>query len=275
MRRVTVAKQPRVSTVTSETARSAGRPAIADDSEALPAHPGPDSVALVGRHALLVEDDASLRAVVELTLKAAGMDVTAMPDGESALRHPDLHRAAVVLLDLMLPGIDGLQVCRRIRAASQVPIIVITALGSTADVVAGLEAGADDYLTKPFEGPELIARIRALLRRTGPQPDAVRRIGDLEIDAAGYRLRKGGEEVQLSATEFRLLLELSASAGRVLTRDVLLDRVWDYDYMGDSRLVDMAVKRLRAKIEDDPRNPEHLVTVRGVGYRFDVEAPGA
>lgn len=228
-----------------------------------------NGTALATRRVLLVEDDPALCTVIGLTLEAAGMEVTAAADGETALKEARTGRFAIVLLDLLLPALDGLEVCRRIRQTSHVPIIVITALDSTGDVVSGLEAGADDYMTKPFEGPELVARIRALLRRSRPQSDGIRRVGDLEIDAAAYRLRKAGRDVQLSAMEFRLLLVLSANVGRVLTRDVLLDRVWDYDYIGDSRLVDMAVKRLRAKIEDDPSNPTRVVTVRGVGYRFE------
>jgi two-component system response regulator MtrA len=228
---------------------------------------------LAARTVLLVEDDPALRTVVKLTLEAAGMEVTTAADGETALTEARTGRFAIVLLDLLLPALDGLEVCRRIRETSHVPIIVITALDSTGDVVSGLEAGADDYMTKPFEGPELVARIRALLRRSEPQSDEIRRVGDLEIDAAAHRLYKAGREVNLSAMEFRLLLVLSENVGHVLTRDVLLDRVWDYDYIGDSRLVDMAVKRLRAKIEDDPSNPQHVVTVRGVGYRLEAGQP--
>src|ERR671919_2195253 len=170
---------------------------------------------LAARTVLLVEDDPALRTVVKLTLEAAGMEVTTAADGETALTKARTGEFAIVLLDLMLPALDGLEVCRRIRETSHVPIIVITALDSTGDVVSGLEAGADDYMTKPFEGPELVARIRALLRRSDPQSDEIRRVGDLEIDAAAHRLYKAGREVNLSAMEFRLLLVLSENVGHV------------------------------------------------------------
>jgi two-component system response regulator MtrA len=173
------------------------------------------------------------------------------------------------VLDVMLPGIDGLQVCREIRRTSQVPILMLTARTDTIDVVVGLECGADDYLKKPFDLAELTARVRALLRRATTVPDeSPLSVGDLVIDPARYTVHKAGREVALTATEFRLLLELARRPGQVFTRDILLDRVWSYPYLGDSRLVDVAVQRLRAKIEDDSANPGLIRTVRGAGYKL-------
>jgi two-component system, OmpR family, response regulator MtrA len=172
----------------------------------------------------------------------------------------------------MLPELDGYEVCRQIRAESRVPIIMLSAKSDTVDVVVGLELGADDYVTKPFELPELVARARAALRRASAVPeDPVITRGDLEIDPAAFVARKNGEEVNLTVTEFKLLLEIARRPGQVFTRELLLERVWNYEYLGDSRLVDVAVQRLRAKVEDDPKEPKHIKTVRGVGYRFDVE----
>jgi two-component system response regulator MtrA len=169
----------------------------------------------------------------------------------------------------MLPSLDGLEVCREIRRESQMPIVMLSARSELHDVVVGLELGADDYVTKPFELPELVARIKAVLRRStaGPSEGAIS-VAGLEIDPAGFSVRKGGEDVALTATEFRLLLELARRPKQVFTRDLLLELVWNYEYLGDSRLVDVAVQRLRGKIEDDPAQPKLIQTVRGVGYRF-------
>jgi two-component system response regulator MtrA len=170
----------------------------------------------------------------------------------------------------MLPSLDGFEVCREIRKQSRVPILMLTARNDTVDVVVGLESGADDYLTKPFEMPELVARVRAVLRRSTSQPEETTiQVGGLELDPTSFLARKDGQELSLTATEFRLLLEMARRPGQVFTREMLLDRVWNYDYLGDSRLVDVAIQRLRAKIEDDPAHPSVITTVRGVGYRLE------
>jgi two-component system response regulator MtrA len=221
---------------------------------------------------LLVEDDPSIREVASLGLSQAGFRVTTSSVSLLALIQFRNGNFDLVILDLMLPELDGYEVCRQIRADSRVPIIMLSAKSDTLDVVVGLELGADDYVTKPFELPELVARARAAVRRASAIPeDLVLTRGDLEIDPAAFVARKGGEEVNLTATEFKLLLELAQRPGQVFTRELLLERVWNYEYLGDSRLVDVAVQRLRAKVEDDAKEPRHIKTVRGVGYRFDAE----
>jgi two-component system, OmpR family, response regulator MtrA len=220
---------------------------------------------------LLVEDDASIREVAKLGLTQAGFHVTTAPDGREGLLQFRQTPFDLVILDVMLPALDGYEVCRQIRAESGVPIIMLSAKSDTLDVVVGLELGADDYVTKPFEMPELVARARAAVRRStavDEEPVVVR--GDLEIDPGAFVARRRGEELSLTATEFKLLLELARRPGQVFTRELLLQRVWNYDYLGDSRLVDVAVQRLRAKVEDDPKEPRTIKTVRGVGYRFDA-----
>ena len=219
---------------------------------------------------LYVEDDDSLRESATLVLERVGFSVTAVGDGQKALDNFSSSRFDLVLLDVMLPSVDGFDVCREIRRTARTPIVMLTARAETAEVVAGLELGADDYVTKPFEGSELVARVRAVLRRGMPDSQStVLRVGGLEIDADAFRVSNDGIALELTATEFRLLLELVRHSGRVLTRELLLDLVWGYDYLGDSRLVDMAVKRVRDKLGDDPRTPRYITTVRGVGYRFD------
>ncbi|HET7703445.1 MAG TPA: response regulator transcription factor [Candidatus Limnocylindrales bacterium] len=218
---------------------------------------------------LLVEDDPSIREVTAIGLGAAGFAVTTTADGVEGIERFKADPFDLVLLDVMLPRLDGYEVCRQIRRTSTVPVVMLTARADTMDVVVGLEAGADDYVRKPFEVPELIARIRAALRRAaGAIGEATTlRLGTLEIDIAGRTVSRAGADVPLTRTEFDLLLELVRHAGQVLTRDVLLDRVWGYDYLGDSRLVDVAIQRLRSKIETDPAAPELIQTVRGAGYK--------
>jgi len=218
---------------------------------------------------LLVEDDPSIREVTAIGLGAAGFAVDTAVDGVEALERFRSETFDLVLLDVMLPRLDGYEVCRQIRRTSTIPVVMLTARADTMDVVVGLEAGADDYVRKPFEVPELIARIRAALRRAGAVADdaATLRLGPVEVDLAGRAARRDGQQVALTRTEFDLLVELTRHAGTVLSRDVLLDRVWGYDYLGDSRLVDVAIQRLRSKIEADPTAPELIQTVRGAGYK--------
>jgi DNA-binding response OmpR family regulator len=224
----------------------------------------------VDEHVLLVEDDPSIREIATLGLEQAGFRITASGDGADALLRFRESPFDLVVLDVMLPSLDGLEVCREIRRDSQVPIVMLSARSELHDVVVGLELGADDYVTKPFELPELVARIKAVLRRsTAVSGDGVISAAGLEIDPGAFSVRKGGEDVALTATEFRLLLELARRPKQVFTRDLLLELVWNYDYLGDSRLVDVAVQRLRGKIEDDPAQPKLIQTVRGVGYRFE------
>jgi DNA-binding response OmpR family regulator len=209
---------------------------------------------------------------VTLALEEEGWDVIEADTGERALETFNNSPADVVLIDIMLPGIDGFDVCRAIRRASDVPIVMVTARADTHDVVAGLEAGADDYHTKPFAPKELSARIRALLRRarSSDSGSAHLRFGDLEIIPDEGVVRRSGEEIHLTKTEFRLLVELASSPGRVFSRETLLERVWGYGYFGDGRLVDVHVRRLRTKVEADPANPRHVVTVRGLGYKLQA-----
>lgn len=228
-------------------------------------------------HVLFVEDDDVIREATQLALERDGFAVTAMPDGLSGLDafradHPD-----IALLDVMLPGLDGVSLCRRIRDESTVPVIMLSARADSIDVVLGLEAGADDYVTKPFDGAVLVARIRAVLRRFGHASggaakgdghgtDAVGGVlsfGDLVVDTVGMEVRRSGQPVALTPTEMRLLLEFSSAPGTVLSRDRLLERVWDYGWGGDTRVVDVHVQRLRTKIGQD-----RIETVRGFGYKL-------
>ncbi len=220
---------------------------------------------------LLVEDDARIREALHLSLADEGYHVLEAATGERAL---DLlaadHVPDVVLLDLMLPGMDGLEVCARIRERGDLPIIMVTARTGPHEVIAGLEAGADDYVTKPVDAGELAARIRALLRRVragDPDVPPVIELGDLSVRIAEGRVIRDTEEIALTKTEFRLLCALVLARGAVVTREQLLERVWEYGYFGDTRLLDVHIRRLRRKVEPDPGQPTHVLTVRGVGYR--------
>jgi DNA-binding response OmpR family regulator len=226
----------------------------------------------MGTRILAVEDDERIRSALKLALEDEGWTVEGVASGEDAIEAFEQNPADVVLIDIMLPGIDGFELCRTIRRASDVPIVMVTARNDTHDIVAGLEAGADDYLTKPFTPKELSARIRALLRRIRPVQVGHERhvFGDLELIPEEGKVLRAGEEVHLTKTEFRLLCELALNRGKVFSREELLDRVWEYDYFGDGRLVDVHIRRLRTKVEADPANPRHVVTVRGLGYRLQA-----
>ncbi len=226
----------------------------------------------VGTRILAVEDDERIRSAVKLALEDEGWTVDEAESGEEAIDIFQRSSPDVVLIDIMLPGIDGFELCRTLRKTSDVPVVMVTARNDTHDVVAGLEAGADDYLTKPFAPKELSARIRALLRRIRPSAPGHARLvfGDLELIPDEGKVLRDGSEVHLTKTEFRLLCELAESPGKVLSREALLDKVWGYDYFGDGRLVDVHIRRLRTKVEADPANPRHVVTVRGLGYRLQT-----
>jgi DNA-binding response OmpR family regulator len=227
----------------------------------------------VTRRVLLVEDDARVRRVLRLALEDEGYHVSEASTGEQGLADLPREEPDVVLLDLMLPDADGFSVCRQIRHRSTVPVIIVTARTDSHDVVAGLEAGADDYVTKPLVAKELSARIRALLRRVEPALDHRPRriaVGDLSIGLDDGVVLREGAPVALTRTEFRLLAELVVAEGRILSREDLLDKVWGYGYFGDSRIVDVHIRRLRTKVERDPASPRHVVTARGLGYRLAV-----
>ena len=224
---------------------------------------------------LVVDDEQSYRDALRVALEREGFRVEVAVDGADALERFDAVRPGLVLLDVMLPRISGVDVCRQIRAKSQVPIIMVTARNAEIDAVVGLEVGADDYVTKPFRLRELVARVRAALRRGRPDDSGLEdyadviEVGDVRLDAARHEVAVRGERVALPLKEFELLELLLANAGRVLTRDVLIDRVWGPNYYGDTKTLDVHVKRLRAKVEDDPARPARIVTVRGVGYRYE------
>lgn len=203
-----------------------------------------------------------------MALSDAGFSVVTAADGDEAMARFRSERPDAVLLDVMLPKRDGLEVLRAIRSLAATPVLMVTARDGTSDVVVGLELGADDYITKPFEMPILLARLRAALRRTRRDVENEHlRVGDVDIDVAAHRVTRGDDEIDLSPTEFRLLVELAGSPGRVFTREILLENVWDYPATGDTRLVDVAIQRLRSKLELEPARPQLIETVRGFGYR--------
>jgi len=218
---------------------------------------------------MLVDDDERLREIVGMALEGEGYRVRPAGSAEDAAALLEDEVPDLLILDVMLPGRDGFELCREIRTTSGIPILMLTAKTDTVDVVVGLESGADDYVTKPFVTKELVARIRALLRRGRPakESDAAIVVGDIEILPEAASVSKRGEPVHLTKTELRLLSTMAARPNQVFTREVLLDRVWEYDYFGDSRLVDVHIRRLRAKIEDDPHEPQIVQTVRGIGYK--------
>ncbi|HEX6920870.1 MAG TPA: response regulator transcription factor [Actinomycetes bacterium] len=221
---------------------------------------------------LVVEDEESLSDPLAYMLRKEGFEVSLAGTGPEALEQFDRQGADLVLLDLMLPGLSGTEVCRALRARSSVPVIMLTAKDSEVDKVVGLELGADDYVTKPYSARELVARIRAVLRRRG-EPDelvpATIEAGPVRMDVERHTVSVAGEAVPMPLKEFELLELLLRNAGRVLTRGQLIDRVWGADYVGDTKTLDVHVKRLRAKVEPDPAAPRHIVTVRGLGYKFE------
>ncbi|RLC91478.1 MAG: DNA-binding response regulator [Chloroflexi bacterium] len=220
---------------------------------------------------LVVDDDLGLQKLARVNLETRGYQVSTASDGETALSRFQEENPALVILDVMMPGMDGFEICRRIRATSDVPIIMLTAKDQEEDVLRGLECGADDYVTKPFSVDVLLARVKAVLRRTKfpeemPQPTF--RCGDLVIDFEQHRVSVAGQEVSLTATEFKLLSLLTRNAGRILTQDQLLERIWGWEYRGERHILQVAVARLRQKIGDDPHNPRYIITRVGIGYTF-------
>ncbi|MDE0136349.1 MAG: response regulator transcription factor [Acidimicrobiaceae bacterium] len=235
---------------------------------------------------LVVDDEPSFTEALTVGLRREGFEVRTAADGRAALAEINEAEPDLVLLDVMLPGMSGLDVCREIRKQSRVPLIMVTARAEEIDAVVGLEVGADDYVAKPYRMRELVARMRAVLRRASdqspplqpsellPQPQLIE--GDVELDIDRHELRVRGELVTLALREFELLAYLMARAGRVVTRDSLMQNVWGYDYVGDTKTIDVHVKRLRAKIEDDPSNPQRITTIRGLGYRYErASSPAA
>jgi two-component system response regulator MtrA len=223
--------------------------------------------AIMKGRVLVVDDDPALAEMLGIVLRGEGFEPAFVADGEKALAAFRETKPDVVLLDLMLPNKDGLEVCRQIRAESGVPIVMLTAKSDTVDVVLGLESGADDYIVKPFKPKELVARVRARMRRNDDIEAEALRIGEVEIDVAGHRVTRDGQDVPLTPLEFDLLVALARKPRQVFTREVLLEQVWGYRHAADTRLVNVHVQRLRSKIERDPEKPEIVLTVRGVGYR--------
>ncbi|MCE0766433.1 MtrAB system response regulator MtrA [Pseudonocardia sp. RS010] len=216
---------------------------------------------------LVVDDDPALAEMLTIVLRGEGFDTAVVGDGTRALPAVRDMRPDVVLLDLMLPGMNGIDVCRAIRAESGVPIVMLTAKSDTVDIVLGLESGADDYVVKPFKPKELVARIRARVRRTEAEPAEQLTIGDVEIDVPAHQVTRRGERIALTPLEFDLLVALARKPRQVFTREVLLEQVWGYRHAADTRLVNVHVQRLRSKVEKDPEHPEVVLTVRGVGYK--------
>jgi two-component system response regulator MtrA len=222
---------------------------------------------------MVVDDDQDLAEMLGIVLNGSGFEVDLVSDGDGVM---DIFRANtpdLVLLDVMLPGIDGIEVCRRIRQESMVPIVMLTAKGDTHDVVLGLEAGADDYMVKPFNPSELVARLKVRLRRSASEPISSLRIGDLAIDQVAHTIARDGKTIPLTRLEFDLLVALAKEPGRVFTRESLLGEVWGYQHATDTRLVNVHIQRLRSKIERDADNPELILTVRGVGYKAGSAGP--
>ena len=224
---------------------------------------------------LIVEDQETLSEPLAFLLRKEGFDVIIAPDGPTGLREFSQHEISIVLLDLMLPGMSGTEVCKKLRQSSTVPIIMVTARDTEMDKIVGLELWADDYVTKPYSARELIARIRAVLRRgrgtSGPDQfdDEILEVGNVRMDVERHSVRVDGKEISMPLKEFDLLEYLMRNEGRVLTRGQLIDRVWGLDYVGDTKTLDVHVKRLRSKVEHDPSHPHHLITVRGLGYKFE------
>jgi two-component system response regulator MtrA len=225
-----------------------------------------DDVTMKAR-VLVVDDDPALAEMLTIVLRGEGFDTAVVAEGNRALPALRELRPDLVLLDLMLPGINGIDVCKAIRAESGVPIVMLTAKSDTVDIVLGLESGADDYVVKPFKPKELVARVRARLRRTDSEPAEMLSIGDLTIDVPGHEVTRDGVAIQLTPLEFDLLVALARKPRQVFTREVLLEQVWGYRHAADTRLVNVHVQRLRSKVETDPEHPEVVLTVRGVGYK--------
>jgi two-component system response regulator RegX3 len=221
---------------------------------------------------LIVEDESSLSEPLAYLLEREGYETTIVDDGARAVAEFEANGADLILLDLMLPGMPGTEVCRQVRQRSQVPIIMLTAKDSEVDIVVGLELGADDYVTKPYSTRELLARIRAVMRRQVevPEDDSVIEIGPVRMDIERHTVSVGGEDISMPLKEFDLLEVLMRNAGRVLTRGQLIDRVWGEDYFGDTKTLDVHIKRIRSRIEESPSEPKLVVTVRGLGYRFEA-----
>ena len=219
---------------------------------------------------LVVDDDPAIAEMLTMVLNREGFATVVVGDGLEAVAAERAEQPDLVLLDLMLPGLSGIDVCRRIRENSSVPVIMLTAKTDTVDVVLGLESGADDYIPKPFKPKELIARVRARLRRTDDVPTDFIEVGDLQIDVPGHIVSRGEAEISLTPLEFDLLLKLASKPGQVFSREELLEEVWGYRHASDTRLVNVHVQRLRSKIEQDPENPKIVLTVRGVGYKTGV-----